>query len=345
MTTTINFPQIRLDHDLRAVVEQYLGKPQRNGKWLCPFHAENTPSFTVKGDRFRCFGTCGLSGDVTDFVALMDKTDVRSAAQRLGGYLLDLGLSKEEIRAKQAEIRAEYQKRQQQRQEEERLQREQAIARVAGMSAKVNWYHSLVSQARDYWHGQGLSDGTIERYRLGYCPSCPTYRESPSYVIPYFYSGSLVSIRHRLANPNGCGKYRPEFTGLPNQLFNTDQLKMDSGDEIPFGLLEPGQVLLVEGEVKSIYLSDVVGLPAVGVPGASAWQDEWLPLFNGISTVFVVFDPGTENLSQRTASKLSEVVERVLVVNLPVKPDDWFVVYHETVSLFMKYLSWGRIVR
>ena len=41
-----------------------------NRMWgLCPFHAENTPSFTVSVDRgsYKCFG-CGEFGDIISFV-------------------------------------------------------------------------------------------------------------------------------------------------------------------------------------------------------------------------------------------------------------------------------------
>lgn len=48
-----------------AVVD--LKKTGANFTGLCPFHDEKTPSFSVKGEKFKCFG-CGESGDVIDFV-------------------------------------------------------------------------------------------------------------------------------------------------------------------------------------------------------------------------------------------------------------------------------------
>ena len=49
--------------DLRRSGDIYVG--------LCPFHAERTPSFFVfpGRQRWRCFGGCGISGDVSDFIA------------------------------------------------------------------------------------------------------------------------------------------------------------------------------------------------------------------------------------------------------------------------------------
>ena len=50
----------------------------------CPFHQEETPSFTVyiATQRFHCFG-CGASGDVIDFVERFEKCSRQEAMQRL----------------------------------------------------------------------------------------------------------------------------------------------------------------------------------------------------------------------------------------------------------------------
>lgn len=53
-------------------------------KGLCPFHKEDTPSFTVfDGDaRFRCFG-CGAQGDVLDALQRLEGLDFKPALRRL----------------------------------------------------------------------------------------------------------------------------------------------------------------------------------------------------------------------------------------------------------------------
>lgn len=67
----MNIPAFRQSIDLLAVIG---GRVQltRRGKehyGLCPFHKENTPSFTVSVDKgfWHCFG-CGMNGDAIDFV-------------------------------------------------------------------------------------------------------------------------------------------------------------------------------------------------------------------------------------------------------------------------------------
>lgn len=56
---------------------------------LCPFHAEDTPSFTIftgkdHVERFQCFG-CGAHGDVFDFVQGIKGVDLPEAIGILGG--------------------------------------------------------------------------------------------------------------------------------------------------------------------------------------------------------------------------------------------------------------------
>ena len=77
---------------LKQVSSRYIG--------LCPFHNEKTPSFTVFADGgYKCFG-CGSSGDVIDFVALMEGLTPLEATKRIdasyGLGLFDTKLSHSE---------------------------------------------------------------------------------------------------------------------------------------------------------------------------------------------------------------------------------------------------------
>lgn len=344
---TINFTQIRESNDLALMVERYLG-PSNRGKWLCPFHKEKTPSFSIKGDRFKCFGACGISGDVVDFVALMEKLSIKEAAQRLGGFILDLGMTPAEIRAKQAEIKAERDRRRAAQLAEEKARQTKALERVSQMTGKVEYYHSQVGQAMAYWQSEGIAAHTIKRYKLGYCPNFPIWKEEggeykiaefvPSYVIPYFHYGELVSIRHRLAGREG-DKYRPEFAGLPAQLFNLDCL-----DDLEFSAPGAGEVALVEGEKKALVLGQQ-SIQAVGLPGVEAWkkhESEWIPLFKNTTMVYVILDPNAEQQAKEITLTLNGNGISAKYVVMPCKPDDYFVKRGGTVFNFLKILEQGR---
>ena len=77
--------------EILPLVEDYVRLRKAGGtyKGLCPFHQENTPSFTVTPARgtFKCFG-CNEGGDAIAFVEKMEQVDfvgaIEALAQRFG---------------------------------------------------------------------------------------------------------------------------------------------------------------------------------------------------------------------------------------------------------------------
>ena len=64
--------QIREQNDVVEVISElgvHLRAAGQDFKWLCPFHNENTPSFTVSRNRqmYYCFG-CQEGGNVITFI-------------------------------------------------------------------------------------------------------------------------------------------------------------------------------------------------------------------------------------------------------------------------------------
>lgn len=348
--TTLNLSAIKANFDLETTIIKYLGQPEKGQKWLCPFHTEKTASFGLwaEGERFKCFG-CGAEGDIFDFVRLYENLgNVRQAAQiltgNIDGYILDVGLSPAEVKAKRAEFEAERGRLNADRQAAKLSKEQEALHRVGQMQGKVNWYHSQITEALPYWHNQGVNDFLIEQYKLGFAPICPILypeeQQQGSYVIPYYESGKLVSIRHRLSIPNGHGKYRPEFAGLPPRLFNADSLTADN----IFNLLNDNECIVCEGEIKAMVLRDKLGCACVGLPGVNNWRPEWANYFKRIKTAYWIPDPG---LSQKAitfvANGLKEAGCKVVIVSVPAKPDDLFVQYHISTTRFLRYLERGRL--
>ncbi len=80
--------------DLVLLVESYGVKMHKQGKdffGLCPFHSEDTPSFTIYSknagpQRFHCMG-CGADGDAIQFVQSFEGLKFRDAVRRLVGNL------------------------------------------------------------------------------------------------------------------------------------------------------------------------------------------------------------------------------------------------------------------
>jgi DNA primase len=81
---TIN--EIRHASDIVDIISEYvqLKKQGRNYSGLCPFHGENTPSFSVSTDKqvYHCFG-CGAGGDVFSFLMEIEGLSFQEAAFKL----------------------------------------------------------------------------------------------------------------------------------------------------------------------------------------------------------------------------------------------------------------------
>ena len=217
--------------------------------------------------------------------------------------------------------RDEYMKRVAAEAERERQRRKALLDEMAKRGDTAAYYHHLMTD-RSYWYSQGLTDETIDRYQLGWCPRCPTYQQSPSHTIPITFRGRLLNIRHRLARPPSPGdKYRPEMPGLGAMIFNGDLF--DQHDQHPV-------IMIVEGEVKAMVLTQN-GFPAVGIPGASTFKPQWKRWFEPFAEVIICLDPGAERQAQRVAAIIGGNVK---IMSLPVKPDDFFVVYGGTKEQF-----------
>ncbi|MGI9038094.1 MAG: DUF3631 domain-containing protein [Gemmatimonadota bacterium] len=73
--------------------------------------------------------------------------------------------------------------------------------------------------------------------------------------------------------------------------------------------------MLVEGE-SDCHVLWHYGLPALGVPGAGTWKDEWASAFDGIDVIYVVIEPdrGGEALLQKLAE--SPLRDHIRVIRL-----------------------------
>ena len=147
--------------DLVALIEQYQPLKQRGRTLvaLCPFHPENSPSFTVfrETQHFHCFG-CGKTGDVFTWLMERDGLSFREAMETLAERA---GVSLEGV----------FQRGRSEQQRQQARDAYEALAQVA------DFFHQglLTPQgklARDYLDSRGLSEA-IAPWTLGYHPAGP----------------------------------------------------------------------------------------------------------------------------------------------------------------------------
>ncbi|HLW26742.1 MAG TPA: DNA primase [Kiloniellales bacterium] len=122
---------------------------------LCPFHNEKTPSFTVNDDKqfFHCFG-CGAHGDVFGWVMQTEGLSYPEAVERLA-ELAGIPLPRPSAQS-QAAAR-------------ERADLHEVLERAC------QWFQQrLLSEegaaARAYLEDRGVTQETIQRFRLGFAP-------------------------------------------------------------------------------------------------------------------------------------------------------------------------------
>jgi len=147
--------EIRERIDLVDVISQdvQLRKSGRHLVGPCPFHAEKTPgAFKVNPERqiWKCF-SCQAGGDVFSYVQKRDNLSFREALEwlaRKAGIAL-------EPTEQAAQVRGE----------KERLFWANAVA--------CDFFRSALAKsakAQDYIARRGLTQSTVEKYRLGYAP-------------------------------------------------------------------------------------------------------------------------------------------------------------------------------
>jgi DNA primase len=148
--------QVRQAANIIEIAAQYTALRQRGRKHvgLCPFHSEKSPSFTVDADKqlYHCFG-CGAGGDV--FSLVMEKENLtfpealRFLADRYRIPLPDQRkLTPQALKLEEQVLKLN----------------EQALA----FYRKNLQTTAEGKKAQDYIRKRGLSEETIERFKIGY---------------------------------------------------------------------------------------------------------------------------------------------------------------------------------
>lgn len=254
--------------DVVEVISAYvpLRKAGRTYKGLCPFHQEKTPSFVVfpESGTWRCFGACGVGGDIFSFVMKRENLDFREALEALARKAgVDL--------APPSAARSHH---------EEYLDRLREINNVAAL-----YFHNLLRNAsqaqvaRDYLAQRGLDETTIAAFQIGYAldswDALASHLQARNYAVADLLAAGLVvrkdhdddrvshydRFRHRVMVPIrdvqgrviGFGARALAGDQQPKYL-NTPQTPLFDKSSVVFGLDKArqairarGQAIIVEG--------------------------------------------------------------------------------------------------
>ncbi|MFZ3170873.1 MAG: DNA primase [Carboxydocellales bacterium] len=151
--------RVRAASDIVEVVREFvpLKKMGRNYFGICPFHAEDSPSFSVSAEKqiFYCFG-CNAGGNVYKFLMLKEgivfPEAVRRIAERVGITVPSAEKDPQTIKAEQKRHRA-----------------------YEANELAMKYYHFLLKKelgqsGQAYLHKRGLTAEIIEQFQIGFAP-------------------------------------------------------------------------------------------------------------------------------------------------------------------------------
>ena len=180
----------------------------------------------------------------------------------------------------------------------------------------ANHYADNISeQALAYLAERGISEEVAARYSLGTItdPMNGHDHHEGWLSIPYITAmGMCVGFKFRRLD-GGTPKYGSP-AGQKAHLYN-----------VPDILILSPRVVVCEGELDTVIVSGVLGIPAVGVPGVSAWKDHFSKMFNGYDTIYIVGDNDVKedgsNPGAEFSKRVSQEVLNGQIVQLPAGMD------------------------
>lgn len=140
--------------------------------------------------------------------------------------------------------------------------------------------------------------------------------------IPYITPAGTVNMSFRCIRDHDC-KSLPDHKkylkpkGLEATLYGVADMFKDTLD-----------IGLVEGEIDAITMSELVGIPSVGVPGATTWLPWWTDLLRDFRRVFTFCD-GDEAGVKFGERVQSELGMAAVIIHYPDGED--------TNSMYLKY--------
>jgi DNA primase len=189
-------------------------------------------------------------------------------------------------------------------------------------------YHETINaETVSYLRSRGISKEVAVTFLLGTVNNpAPGHEHAEGCLsIPYITPTGVVGIKFRKID-GGQPKYIWP-TGQKIGMFNVKDLIIDTDT-----------MCICEGEVDTMVLSGLCGIPAVGVAGVTQWKEHFPIMFEGYKRIFVFADNDVKedgrNPGMELAKRIKEDLNNAVVVNLPENKDvndvflregaDWF---------------------
>lgn len=326
--------------DIVTIAQEYLGQLRHSGKnyfALCPFHNENTPSFSINQDLqiYKCFG-CGESGDVLSLIQKVENVDFVTALE-IAGEKAGISVTRNQSPAskkKQKEMRKLY-------------ELNELVAR---------YYHHILTKhprgetARKYVKQRNISNKSVTSFLLGCAPD--SFESLKTFLLAKKYSAEEL-VTYGLLRKKGARFYdvfrnrvifpiidhRGQITGFSGRAIDSEtQPKYLNSPETPvfkkgellYGLnaakdsiRKAKKVIILEGQVDVIS-SAQIGVMNVVAPLGTALTNEQLSLLSRYAkSVLFCFDNdlAAEKALLRSISLAQRINLAVYSITIPTGKD------------------------
>ncbi|WP_327078177.1 DNA primase [Edaphobacillus lindanitolerans] len=372
--------EIRSATDIVSLIGEYVQLTKRGRNWfgLCPFHEENSPSFSVSGDKqmFHCFG-CGAGGNAITFVMDVENVPFTEAVAKLGsrtGVEVEVPESGEQGR--------------------ESMPPQHRRLLEAHTFAAEFYQHLLLNtvegeEALEYLTGRGFTPEAIERFGVGYSLgnsdslarllarkgfSEEEMAEAGLVIVPEHGGKPFDRFRNRimfpLHDPNGrtvgfSGRVIQKADNEPKYL-NSPETPIFNKGEILYNYhnarlaaRKSGNVILFEG-FMDVISADLAGIQSGVAIMGTALSDKHLALLGRITRQVVICTDG-DDAGWEAARRFSRLFKSgrtdatVAVIPDGMDPDDYIRKYgggqfreqvigqpHTLLSFAMMYAKRGK---
>lgn len=341
---------IRNAVDIVDVINDYvqLKKQGRNYFGLCPFHGENTPSFSVAPDKqiFHCFG-CGAGGNVFTFLMDIEGYSFLEAAK----VLADKGNIPLEIVNNDFSVKSE--------------QPSTSKKMVEAHELLAKFYHHLLvntkegEQALQYLLDRGFTRESIEKYSIGYSLNSwdfvYTFLTKRGFDSKLLHQAGIIVVRedddkhfdrfrNRIMFP--IKNHQGEVIAFSGRALGNDEPKYLNSPETPIfnksklffnyyqarsSIRKNEQAVLFEGFADTISAAEAGVENGLATMGTSLTDDHIQILKRNCNEVVVCFDADKAGVeaANRAADMLYQANLQVKISQMPdgLDPDEYIKKY------------------
>ena len=324
---------------VEEVVGEFVHLKKRGANYigLCPFHNEKTPSFTVSAAKgiYKCFG-CGKSGNAVGFIMEHEHFTYREALRYLATkYHIEV---QETVRT------------------EEEVQQEtlKESLYIINSFAQNYFHENLLTDEEGktigltYFEERGLRKDTIEKFKLGYCPSSGDTFTKDALKAGYniellqqlglttqqqkdFFRGRIMFTIHSVSGKvlGFGGRTLSADKKIPKYI-NSPETEIYFKSKIVYGIafakkqiVEKDECYLVEGYMDVLSLHQAGIENTVASSGTSLTQDQVRLIKRYSSNLTIIYDgdPAGIKAAVRGLDIALEEGLNVKVVILPAEDD------------------------